>query len=59
MALYPSCWRTPCGAFRTDDAGCGSITAGNVIIIQNAERGGVSWGFFEFAGRGVPLTLII
>jgi Na+/H+ antiporter NhaD/arsenite permease-like protein len=32
--------------------------ASNVIIIQNAERGGTSLGFFEFARVGIPLTVM-
>lgn len=32
--------------------------ASNVIIIQNAERSGVTLGFFEFARIGIPLTLV-
>jgi Na+/H+ antiporter NhaD/arsenite permease-like protein len=32
--------------------------ASKVIIVQRAERQGVSIGFFEFARLGVPLTFL-
>jgi Na+/H+ antiporter NhaD/arsenite permease-like protein len=32
--------------------------ASNVIIVQNAERAGISLGFFQFARVGIPVTLL-